>query len=141
MYNCVFWNNNGQQTGSDQSGGSVFSFQVDTKISNCLVVENSASNGGGMGSLGTSSALLLFCYVNFNQGSTIVYENSVFSGNKAAGGGAGGAISFDGTKVSFTLCGITARKNEIHSRGVIFRVGEEQITKEFRQSDCFVYRL
>jgi hypothetical protein len=116
VIHCTFTNNHCAQSGEDVAGGAIVGLGSST-----LVVEdstfdgNSGSNGGAIGTQ--------------DENTTIV--NSTFSNNKANGtggnpgnGGDGGAMSYDGAMISWTMCGDTFTNNYAYQQGgAIFRVG------------------
>lgn len=115
VIDCQFSNNTCASTGQDVSGGAITSQGVgDTVISASTFSKNSGSNGGAVGNLGN--------------GLTVV--NCGFDGNSATGtdgnpgnGGDGGAIVFDGTMTTMSICGSTFTNNHSGAQGgAIFRV-------------------
>jgi parallel beta-helix repeat protein len=99
VIDSTFDDNHAGQTGQDLAGGAIYGFGGgDTTVAGSTFTNNSASDGGAIGSL--------------NGDLTIV--NSTFTGNSATGtggnpgnGGAGGALYMDGTHEMTSLCGIT----------------------------------
>jgi hypothetical protein len=115
VIDCTFKDNRCATTGEDVSGGAINGQGIGT-----LIVEGSTfsgnvgSNGGAVGT----------------QDENVTVVNSSFAGNKATGtggnpgnGGDGGAMSYDGAHVSWTMCGDTFTNNSANaSGGAIFRV-------------------
>jgi len=115
VIDCTFTNNQCATSGQDVSGGAINGQGVGT-----LIVEGSTFNGNvgsNGGAIGT-------------QDENVTVVNSKFVGNKATGtggnpgnGGDGGAMSYDGAMVSWTMCGDTFSNNSANaSGGAIFRV-------------------
>jgi predicted outer membrane repeat protein len=112
---CVFMNNQCASTGEDVSGGAINGQGVGTLIvENSTFTGNSGSNGGAIGT----------------QDENVTVANSTFTSNSATGsggnpgnGGDGGAMSYDGAKVTWTMCGDTFSNNHANAQGgAIFRV-------------------
>ncbi len=103
VIDCTFTDNHAPDTGQDLAGGAIYGFGGgETIIAGSTFTNNSASDGGAVGSL--------------NGDLTII--NSTFSGNAAMGtdgnpgdGGCGGAIYMDGGDEVTTLCGVTIADN------------------------------
>ena len=115
VIDCTFDDNHGPATGQDVAGGAIYAFGGgETVISGSTFTDNSASDGGAVGSL--------------NGHLTIV--NSSFIGNAATGtdgnpgnGGCGGGIYMDGGDEVTTLCGVTIADNTAGAiAGGFFRV-------------------
>jgi hypothetical protein len=96
--NCMFLDNQAPSPGQDIAGGAIYGFGGgDTILSGCVFTDNSASNGGAVGSLN----------------SDLIIVNSNFTGNAAAGsggnpgqGGCGGAVYMDGGDERTEICGV-----------------------------------
>lgn len=110
-----FDDNHAPSPGQDIAGGAIYAFGGgDTIIVGSTFTNNTASDGGAVGSL--------------NGDLTII--NSTFVGNAATGtdgnpgnGGAGGAIYQDGRDEATTLCGVTVQNNTAGAiGGGVFRV-------------------
>ncbi len=123
VIDCTFTNNQCATTGEDVSGGAINGQGVGTLIvEGSTFTGNVGSNGGAIGT----------------QDENVTVVNSTFAGNKATGtggnpgnGGDGGAMSYDGEKVSWTMCGDTFSNNSANaSGGAIFRVAytDEAVT-------------
>ena len=115
VINCTFTNNQCATTGEDVSGGAINGQGIGTLIvEGSTFTGNVGSNGGAIGT----------------QDENVTVVNSTFIGNKATGtggnpgnGGDGGAMSYDGAHVSWTMCGDTFSNNSANaSGGAIFRV-------------------
>ena len=115
VVNSSFFNNHCAATGQDVAGGAVFSvlqsktvYLVNSVFGGPGSLGNSCSNGGAVGSIGTSYSIL----------------NSVISGNSATGtganpgnGGNGGGIANDGNTFTLNLCGTTLSNNSANAIG------------------------
>lgn len=115
VIDCTFTDNQCPTTGQDVSGGAINGQGVGTLIvQGSTFSGNTGSNGGAIGT----------------QDENVTVVNSTFTGNKATGtggnpgnGGDGGAMSYDGAKVSWTMCGDTFSGNSANaSGGAVFRV-------------------
>jgi hypothetical protein len=116
---CDFEDNHAPATGQDVAGGAIYGFGGgETVIANSTFTNNSASDGGAVGSL--------------NGDLTII--DSVFTGNAATGtdgnpgnGGCGGAIYVDGGDEKTTLCGVVIAGNSAGAiGGGVFRVSNSE---------------
>ncbi len=116
---CDFDGNHAPATGQDVAGGAIYGFGGgETVIANSTFTNNSASDGGAVGSL--------------NGDLTII--DSVFTGNAATGtdgnpgnGGCGGAIYMDGGDEKTTLCGVVIADNSAGAiGGGVFRVSNSE---------------
>src|SRR5215471_17519002 len=98
VIDSTFDDNHAGATGQDLAGGAIYGFGGgETVISGSTFTNNSASDGGAVGSL--------------NGNLTVV--NTTFNGNAATGtggnpgnGGCGGALYMDGGKEMTSLCGV-----------------------------------
>jgi hypothetical protein len=115
VIDSTFDGNRAGATGQDLAGGAIYGFGGGTTlISGSTFTNNSASDGGAVGSL--------------NGNLTIV--NSTFTSNAATGtggnpgnGGCGGAIYMDGSMEATSLCGVTIGNNTAGAiGGGLFRV-------------------
>ena len=118
VIDCQFDDNHAGATGQDLAGGAIYGFGGgETVIAASTFTNNSASDGGAVGSL--------------NGNLTVV--NSTFSGNAATGtggnpgnGGCGGAIYMDGTHEMTSLCGVTIANSTAGAiGGGFFRVSND----------------
>jgi hypothetical protein len=116
VIHCTFTKNNCAQSGEDVAGGAIVGLGSSTLVVEDSVFDgNSGSNGGAIGT----------------QDESVTIVNSTFSNNKANGtggnpgnGGDGGAMSYDGAKIPWTMCGDTFTNNYAYQQGgAIFRVG------------------
>jgi hypothetical protein len=116
VIHCTFTNNHSAQSGEDVAGGAIVGLGSSTLVvEDSVFVGNSSSNGGAIGS----------------QDENVTIVNSTFTNNKANGtggnpgyGGDGGAMSFDGDHINWTMCGDTFSGNTAYQQGgAIFRVG------------------
>ncbi len=115
VIDCQFTDNHCAASGQDVSGGAITSQGVgETVIVGSVFSGNSGSNGGAVGNLGNTLAVV----------------NSTFDGNAATGtdgnpgnGGNGGAVVFDGADTTMTLCGSVFTANTAGAQGgAVFRV-------------------
>ena len=118
VINSTFNDNHAGATGQDLAGGAIYGFgggpTALTLIAGSTFTNNSASDGGAVGSL--------------QGGLTIV--NTTFDGNAATGtggnpgnGGCGGAIYMDGKSEPASLCGVTIANSTAGAiGGGVFRV-------------------
>jgi hypothetical protein len=120
VIDSTFDDNHATATGQDLAGGAIYGFGGgggETVISGSTFTNNSASDGGAVGSL--------------NGGLTII--NTTFTGNSATGtdgnpgnGGCGGAIYMDGTHEPASLCGVTISNSTAGAiGGGVFRVSND----------------
>jgi Chlamydia polymorphic membrane protein (Chlamydia_PMP) repeat len=116
VVHCTFTHNNAAQSGEDVAGGAIVGLGSSTLVvEDSVFSDNSASNGGAIGT----------------QDESVTIVNSTFSNNKANGtggnpgnGGDGGAMSYDGAHIPWTMCGDTFTNNTAYQQGgAIFRVG------------------
>jgi hypothetical protein len=123
VIDCTFTGNQCASTGQDVSGGAINGQGVGTLIvEGSTFTGNSGSNGGAIGT----------------QDENVTVVNSTFTSNSATGtggnpgnGGDGGAMSYDGAHVSWTMCGDTFSKNHANAAGgAVFRVAysDEPVT-------------
>jgi hypothetical protein len=115
VIDCTFTDNQCATSGEDVSGGAINGQGVGTLIvEGSTFTDNTGSNGGAIGT----------------QDENVTVVNSTFTGNKATGtggnpgnGGDGGAMSYDGAHVSWTMCGdVFSNNTGVASGGAIFRV-------------------
>jgi hypothetical protein len=116
VIHSTFTHNQCASTGEDVSGGAINGQSPGTLIvESSVFAGNSGSNGGGVGT----------------QDMSVTIVDSTFSNNSATGtggnpgnGGDGGAMSYDGAHIPWTMCGDTFTGNSANaSGGAIFRVG------------------
>jgi len=115
VVNCSFFNNHCAATGQDVAGGAVFSvlqsstvYLVNSTFGGSGSLGNSCSNGGAIGSIGTSYSIL---------NSAITGNGSTGTGANPGNGGNGGGISNDGNTYTLTLCGATLVNNAANAIG------------------------
>jgi parallel beta-helix repeat protein len=109
VVDSTFDDNHAGATGQDLAGGAIYAFGGgSTTISGSTFTNNSASDGGAVGSL--------------NGELTII--NSTFANNAATGtggnpgdGGCGGGVYQDGGKEATSLCGVTIAHNQAGAIG------------------------
>jgi hypothetical protein len=131
IVNCSFYANRCDSVGPDVAGGAVYVldqfedqpvYVVGSTFGGAMGLGNSCSNGGGIGTIGVSYAVL----------------NSTFSHNTATGrgaeppqagtpgGGNGGAIYNDGNTYTLTVCGTRIESNHANEGGgAIFYVSND----------------
>jgi hypothetical protein len=118
VIDCLFDDNHAPSPGQDIAGGAIYAFGGgDTIVVGSTFTNNSASDGGAIGSL--------------NGDLTII--NSTFVGNAATGtggnpgnGGAGGAIYQDGRDEATSLCGVRITDSTAGAiGGAFFRVSND----------------
>ncbi len=120
---CTFTNNQCASTGQDVSGGAINGQGIGTLlVESSVFTGNSGSNGGAIGT----------------QDESVTVSNSTLAGNSATGtggnpgnGGDGGAMSYDGAHVPWTMCGDTFEQNHANAAGgAVFRVAynDEPVT-------------
>ncbi len=118
VIDASFDDNHAGATGQDLAGGAIYGFGGgETVIAGSTFTNNSASDGGAVGSL--------------NGNLTVV--NTTFSNNAATGtggnpgdGGCGGALYMDGGKEAASLCGVTIANNQAGAiAGGFFRVSND----------------
>ncbi len=118
VIDCTFNDNHAGATGQDLAGGAIYGFGGgETVIVGSTFTNNSASDGGAVGSL--------------NGNLTII--DSTFDGNAATGtggnpgnGGCGGAIYMDGSHEATSLCGVTIANSTAGAiGGGFFRVSND----------------
>jgi len=116
VIHSTFTNNHSAQSGEDVAGGAIVGLGSSTLVVEDSVFDgNSSSNGGAIGT----------------QDESVTIVNSTFTNNKANGtggnpgdGGDGGAMSYDGAHIPWTMCGDTFANNFAYQQGgAIFRVG------------------
>jgi hypothetical protein len=115
VIDCQFEDNHAPATGQDVAGGAIYAFGGgETVIAGSSFTNNSASDGGAVGSLNGHLRVV----------------NSTFIGNSATGtdgnpgnGGCGGGIYMDGGDEVAELCGVTIAENTAGAiAGGFFRV-------------------
>ncbi len=118
VIDAQFDDNHGPATGQDVAGGAIYGFGGgETVIVGSTFTNNSASDGGAVGSL--------------NGNLTVI--NSTFANNAATGtggnpgdGGCGGGLYMDGGKEMTSLCGVTIANNTAGAiGGGFFRVSND----------------
>ncbi len=118
VIDATFADNHAGATGQDLAGGAIYGFGGgETVIAGSTFANNSASDGGAVGSL--------------NGNLTVI--NTTFDGNAATGtggnpgnGGCGGALYMDGTHEATSLCGVTIANSTAGAiGGGFFRVSND----------------
>lgn len=118
VVDCSFTGNHAPATGQDLAGGAIYAFGGgDTIIAGSSFTENSASDGGAVGSLNGDLTLI---------NSTFVGNAATGSGGNPGDGGCGGAIYQDGRDELTNFCGVTISNNTAGAiGGGVFRVSNE----------------
>jgi len=123
VVDCTFTDNQCASTGEDVSGGAINGQGVGTLIVESSVFNgNSGSNGGAIGTQDENVTI---------SNSTLVGNSATGTGGNPGNGGDGGAMSYDGAHVSWTMCGDTFRQNHANAAGgAVFRVAynDEAVT-------------
>ena len=123
--NTLFYGNAQPTLGQDYAGGAVYSFNQTEPVYvlGSTFTNNSGSNGGALGSIGTSWTLVNCLFsANSAVGSG---ENPARAGTP--GGGLGGAVYNDGDSYTLTVCGTDFSHNVANElgSGSIFQVVDD----------------
>ncbi len=115
VIDCTFTNNQCATSGQDVSGGAINGQGIGTLVVvGSTFTGNVGSNGGAIGTQDENVTVV---------NSTFLENSAIGTGGNPGNGGDGGAMSYDGAMVSWTMCGDTFSKNEANaSGGAIFRV-------------------
>jgi hypothetical protein len=115
VIDSTFVDNHAPESGQDVAGGAIYGFGGGPiVVTGSSFAENSASDGGAIGSLQTDVTIV---------NSSFVENAATGTGGNPGNGGAGGAIYMDGTDQSTVLCGIEVRGSEAGAiGGGLFRV-------------------
>jgi hypothetical protein len=114
VIDCIFMNNRGAPRGPDTGGGAIYvlASKAGAMIVNSTFINNSASNGGGIGALFAELDIYNSLFTgNKATGDGANYNDATMCSvihagqNEAGSGGNGGAICSDGASVNITLCG------------------------------------
>ena len=118
MIDSTFDGNHAGATGQDLAGGAIYGFGGgETVISGSTFSNNSASDGGAVGSLNGNLTII---------NSTFTNNAATGSGGNPGDGGCGGGIYMDGTKEATSLCGVTIANNQAGAiGGGFFRVSND----------------
>lgn len=122
IVNSAFYNNQSKATGPDTAGGAIYVFSqyenspvyiVNSTIGGSDEHANIASNGGGIGGLGTSYTLI---------NSVVSHNKAIGNGGNPAkentpGGGSGGGIYMDGNTIELRVLGSIVEKNSVNEYG------------------------
>ncbi len=118
VIDSVFLDNRAPGDGQDLAGGAIYGFGGgDTIISGSTFTNNSASDGGAVGSLNGDLSI-------FN--STFTDNSATGTGGNPGNGGCGGALYMDGRDEMTTLCGVTITGSRAGAiGGAFFRVSND----------------
>lgn len=118
VINSVFLNNQAPSPGQDIAGGAIYAFGGgDTIIVGSTFQQNSASNGGAIGSLNGDLVVV---------NSTVTENAATGTDGNPGNGGCGGAIYMDGADERTRLCGVTIANNTAGAiGGGFFRVSND----------------
>jgi hypothetical protein len=118
VLDCTFDNNRGPATGQDVAGGAIYGFGGgDTIIVGSTFTNNSASDGGAVGSLNGDLTII---------NTTFTDNAATGSGGNPGNGGCGGALYMDGGDEQTSLCGVTIRGSTAGAiGGGVFRVSND----------------
>lgn len=118
VIDCVFLDNRAPGEGQDLAGGAIYGFGGgDTIISGSTFTNNSASNGGAVGSLNGDLTII---------NSTLTGNSATGTGGNPGNGGCGGALYMDGRDEATTLCGVTISGSTAGAiGGAFFRVSND----------------
>ncbi len=129
VFDCTFSSSSGQTPGPDVAGGAIY---VDGSLGATIVqstfTNNTASNGGAIGSLNSDLAVYTSTFTgNSATGTgqnTIDQTHCSSASGEVGDGGSGGAIYMDGgSEGDVTFCGDIFSKNHANALGgVFFRV-------------------
>ena len=129
---CVFKGNRAPTPGQDIAGGAIYGFGGgETVIAGSTFEDNTASNGGAVGSLNSHLTVI----------NSVFYQNSAEGTEGNPGnGGCGGAIYMDGTDEETYMCGVTIAENRAGAiGGGVFRVSNDN-SGAFEMHLCAVDR-
>jgi hypothetical protein len=117
VIDCAFDDNHAGATGQDLAGGAIYGFgggPGETVISGSTFTNNSASDGGAVGSLQGDLTII---------NSTFANNSATGTGGNPGNGGAGGALYMDGKAEKTSLCGVKIANNTAgNEAGGFFRV-------------------
>ncbi|HEY6036487.1 MAG TPA: right-handed parallel beta-helix repeat-containing protein [Kofleriaceae bacterium] len=113
-----FDDNHGPATGQDVAGGAIYGFGGgETVIVGSTFTNNSASDGGAIGSLNGNVTII---------DSTIANNAATGTGGNPGNGGCGGGLYMDGGKEMASLCGVKIQNNQAGAiGGGVFRVSND----------------
>ncbi len=118
VIDCSFDDNHAPSPGQDIAGGAIYAFGGgDTIVSGSSFTNNSASDGGAIGSLNGDLTVI---------NSQLVGNAATGTGGNPGNGGAGGAIYQDGRDEATSLCGVTIADSTAGAiGGGFFRVSND----------------
>ena len=120
---CTFTDNHCASSGQDVSGGAINGQGIGTlTVESSVFTGNSGSNGGAIGTQDENVTV---------SNSTLVGNSATGTGGNPGNGGDGGAMSYDGAHVPWTMCGDTFKQNHANAAGgAVFRVAynDEAVT-------------
>jgi len=113
-----FDDNHGPMTGQDVAGGAIYGFGGgETVIVGSTFTNNSASDGGAIGSLNGNVTII---------DTTIANNQATGNGGNPGNGGCGGGLYMDGGKEMASLCGVVIQNNSAGAiGGGVFRVSND----------------
>jgi hypothetical protein len=113
-----FDDNHGPMVGQDVAGGAIYGFGGgETVIVGSTFTNNSASDGGAVGSLNGNLTII---------DSTFATNAATGTGGNPGNGGCGGALYMDGGKELASLCGVKIQNNRAGAiGGGFFRVSND----------------
>lgn len=113
-----FSDNHGPATGQDVAGGAIYAFGGgDTIIVGSVFANNSASDGGAIGSLNGDLTII---------DSTFTNNRATGTGGNPGDGGCGGGIYQDGGDEKTSLCGVSVAHNTAGAiGGGVYRVSND----------------
>ena len=103
VIDSTFVGNHGPTSGQDTAGGAIYNLGVGkTTIVGSRFEQNSCSNGGAIGALGSDLTIV----------NTVVANNTATgTGGNPGSGGNGGGFSMDGQGKTLAICGVTVSGN------------------------------
>jgi fibronectin type 3 domain-containing protein len=109
VINSQFINNVGPASGQDSAGGAIYSVGAGTTtVVGSTFKGNQSSDGGALGNLGASVALV---------NDTIQGNQATGSGGNPGNGGNGGGVYMDGANISIKMCGTHVDSNQGNAYG------------------------
>ncbi len=134
VIDTIFLDNVGAERGPDVAGGAIFALgRGELVVVGSRFAGNRASNGGAIGVLGASIAVVNTTIADST--ATGFGANYVENGQQMGQGGNGGAISMDGEGRDLYICGATFERNSSGAfGGAIFRTGYQTERNEIHRS-------
>ncbi len=118
VIDCTFDSNHAGAVGQDLAGGAIYGFGGgDIVVAGSTFTNNSASDGGAIGSLNGDVTLI---------NTTLDRNGASGTGGNPGMGGCGGALYMDGTHEKTSLCGVKITNNTAGAvGGGVFRVSND----------------